>query len=206
MSRDVVVLLSGGLDSTVLLHEAMDIKPIRLSAAWINYGQKNAGQEEKCVETLCGKYDVHLRKYDLREVFQYSPSSILERREGEHDVKSDELVNRNLTLISIIASNCTSPTVLYIGAHFSPSRYPDTTEAFYKQLRTLLSLSTSDLVTIYAPFIQMTKQSIVGYAERRLRVPREDILGSVSCYEGTGCGKCPACMEREKALRGTGYE
>ena len=197
-----VVLMSGGLDSSILLYEyAHKDEPCR--AIWIDYGQANAKEEMAAAEALCKLWEVALLKLDAHTVFESEKGYMTLLRKGaRHTVASDELANRNAILISIAAHYMAySPATLLVGAHKTAAPYPDCTERFYRLMDKLTAYSTKNMVHVDAPYIKMTKQSIVRRAFE-MAMTKAEIDKTVSCYDGTNCGKCPACIARKAALRG----
>jgi len=67
----ILVLCSGGLDSTVLLHKAVAEQGAEnVVALNIYYGQKHA-KEQLFAEWQCTKLNVPLNDADLSEVFRF---------------------------------------------------------------------------------------------------------------------------------------
>lgn len=200
-----VLMLSGGLDSTILFYDLL-FHEERFQCAFIDYGQKNAVAEQKVAEELCRKSNIVLTSYFIPTLFQGVNSTLLRGVSGQHTTKSDEIPNRNATLACIVAAQCTKPTEILFAAHKTGSGYADARTPFYSRLSKLLSWSTNGKVTASAPFIRMTKKQIIKYAYRTLALTKEEINQSISCYEGNNCGKCPACKERKRALEDSPYE
>ena len=72
MNKKIIILMSGGLDSTVLffkLHnEKKDIKPV-----FVNYGQHNASKECATIySVLPENYKKDLKIIDLKSVYEES--------------------------------------------------------------------------------------------------------------------------------------
>lgn len=194
------LLLSGGLDSTVLFYQLISDNE-HFECVWVDYGQKNARQEQQAVESLCQRHLIVLRKIYIPLAFEGVKSTLLKNVEGVHTVRSAEVPNRNAVLLSVAASHCTEPTVLLVAAHKTGSGYADATRQFYTRASKLMSWSTDGKVTVEAPFIKLTKKQLVKKAWD-LALTSHDIMSTVSCYEGNECGKCPACKARKEALNG----
>ena len=66
--KDVIVILSGGLDSTTVLYKLLDEgkNPIALT---FNYGQK-ATKEINCAKEICEEKGVEHHVFDIRQSFQ----------------------------------------------------------------------------------------------------------------------------------------
>lgn len=198
-----LLLLSGGLDSTVLFYDLIS-NDEKFECMWINYGQQNAGEEHRAVFELCRKYSIRLRCVQVPHIFEGVSSTILNTvapHSIPHTVQSDFLPNRNGVLLNIAAAHCKERTTLLMAAHKSGSAYPDCQKVFYNRISKSIYYSTNCLVDVDAPYIHLTKKQIVKRAWD-LALSKSDIEHTISCYEGNNCGKCPACIARKRALEG----
>ena len=198
-----LLLLSGGLDSTVLFYDLISNNE-KFECMWLNYGQKNAGEEHRAVFELCKHNSIKLRCVQAPHIFDGVDSTILNTSAPHsipHTVESDFLLNRNGVLLNIAAAHCRARTTLLVAAHKSGSSYPDCQKVFYNRISKAIFYSTNCLVDVDAPYIKMTKKQIVKKAWDLALSPL-DIMQTVSCYEGNNCGKCPACIARKQALEG----
>lgn len=197
-----LLLLSGGLDSTILFYDLLSKEDDRFACMWINYGQRNAEEERRAVYELCKQNNIHLSCVQVPNIFEGVDSTILNSEDSaEHTVESDFLPNRNGVLLNIAASHCKERTTLLIAAHKSGSAYPDCQKVFYNRISKSIFYSTNCLVDVDAPYIKMTKKQLVKRAWD-LALNKSDIESTISCYEGNRCGKCPACIARKRALEG----
>lgn len=195
-----LLLLSGGLDSACLFWHLLS-QGEAFRCMWIDYGQKNAEQEWKAASKLCQDNGISLVKLEVPTIFNGVSSTILKycKTEG-HTVTTDELPNRNAVLISIAAAHCTETTTIVVAAHRTHAPYADCTPQFYTRMSKAISYSTNGKVDVEAPFIRLTKYQVLRtgwYAG----MSREELEATVSCYEGTNCGKCPACISRQEILK-----
>lgn len=200
-----VLMLSGGLDSTILFYDLL-FNEDRFQCAFIDYGQKNAVAELKAAKNLCCKNNVVLQVYCIPSLFAGVSSTLLRGIEGVHSIASDEIPNRNATLACVVAAQQQARSELIFGAHKTSSGYADAKPQFYTRLSKLLSWSTNGKVTASAPYIRLTKKQLIMRAWKVLALTKEEISESISCYEGNNCGKCPACIARKKALEDSPYE
>lgn len=195
-----LLLLSGGLDSSCLFWHLLS-QGETFRCMWIDYGQKNAEQEWNAAKRLCRDNSISLAKIEVPTVFSGVSSAILKccKVEG-HTVTTDELPNRNAVLISIAAAHCTEPTTILVAAHRTPAPYADCTPQFYTRMSKAISYSTNGKVAVEAPFIHLTKYKVLrkGWDAG---MSKEELEATVSCYEGTNCGKCPACKSRAQILK-----
>lgn len=195
-----LLMFSGGLDSTVLFYDLIS-KSEAFRCCYISYGQKNAMRELEVVRKVCNRNMISLTVLDMHNLFQGSKSALLVRNTAPHTVQTDEVRNRNATLACVAAANIDGEYTILFAAHKTSAGYADATPAFYSRLSKLLYLSTNNRVDCEAPYIRLTKKQIVKRAWD-LALTKKDIAETVSCYVGNNCGTCPACLARERALKG----
>ncbi len=216
--NSAVVLISGGMDSTVLLHHLVkDLgrRPIR--AISFNYGQRHAR------ELICAEYQAGLvnaadyRVIDLR-FFGGLVSAGTALVEGGGEVPDMDSLhasqlaqpptyvpNRNMMLLSIAAAYAEAQGIrdVYYGAQAHDEYgYWDCTADFLDRINRVLALNRRDPVSIHAPLIGKRKAELVAMGGR-LAV---DFANTWSCYRGgeVACGTCPTCVERLKAFAEAG--
>jgi 7-cyano-7-deazaguanine synthase len=210
-----VVLVSGGLDSSVLLHHvAVNLGRGPVHALSFNYGQRHSK------ELVCAHYQAEQAKVFVHRVIDISFMGDL-LKDGSSLVKGgavvprlDELAeedleqpptyvpNRNMMLLSIAAAYAEAKGVseLYYGAQAQDEYgYWDCTEAFLDRINHVLSLNRRDSVTVHAPFVRMKKTELV----RTGAALGVDFARTWSCYRGgeKACGVCPTCVERLNAFK-----
>jgi len=213
-----VVLVSGGLDSSVLLHHVVrNLRRGLVHVLSFNYGQRHS-KELDCARTQVERSGAAThRVIDISFVggLLKEGSALLEGGEPVPDLTAldkDDLTqpptyvpNRNMMLLSMAAAYAEAHGVvdLYYGAQAQDEYgYWDCTEAFLDRINHVLALNRRDPVMVHAPFVRMKKSEIVrlGLA---LRV---DFALTWSCYRGgeEACGACPTCVERLNAFRQAG--
>lgn len=207
-----VVIISGGLDSTVLLHYvARSLKVKDIYALTFIYGQRHSREVE------CAKYQasvVGCKEHKIVDISTISSlltkSSLIDKSKplstGEYSyeiAKTTYVPNRNMILLSIAvgwAENLDC-NVVYYGAHATDasSVYLDCREEFIKAVSEASSLATYNKVRIEAPFARLQKKDIVRIGAD-LGV---DFSKTWSCYAGEEkpCQKCPTCLERLSAFK-----
>ncbi len=177
--KEVLVLVSGGLDSTACLHFYLDFgRPPE--ALFIDYGQPAARMEEATVKLVCDYYKVPLHIYRLPAPSISTPGFI---------------AGRNLFLGAAALLLKPNPVrVIAMGIH-AGTGYPDCTPEFLLRLQALYDLSSNNYVLIGAPFIDWTKAEIWEYCCIN-KIPADL---TYSCELGTNppCGSCPSCRDRE---------
>ena len=174
-----VLLLSGGLDSTTLLF--WSLKPIDLCLS-VDYGQPHRNEIE-AAQKIC-----QLRGLPHETVsvsFDTPPDSGLLGGNDESDTAS-VVPGRNSAFMR-------GATEVMLGCNADDHlAYVDCRE------HVLVRVGVACGVSIELPFVEVTKRVIVRIA-KEMRVPLEM---TVSCYRGTNCGECAACVLRANSEAG----
>lgn len=191
---NIVLLLSGGLDSTTLLYDFMQQK-CNVHAVLFDYGQTH-GKELRFAKEHCYKLKVfwtEVQLYRVKNLFQHCAIT---------DQRSDSPIvpNRNAVMLNIAAALAMSngvETVAYACNKDDAQTFPDCRWDFVEAINVTLKAAQVP-VEIIAPYIAFTKSWIVQQA-RKLEVPMDLTW---SCYKGGAkpCGKCLACRVRKKAM------
>lgn len=214
----VVVLLSGGVDSSTCL--ALAVKQHgaeNVCALNIMYGQKHS-KELSCAQKIADYYHVPYHLIDLSLIFSKSNCSLLQHSDQPiiHKSYNEQLKDlggsgtvstyvpfRNGLMLSCAASFAQSigaSAVIY-GAHADDAAgraYPDCTPEFVEYMNKAIYEGTGRELVIEAPFLNSNKAGIVKQG-LELKVPYELTW---SCYEGNDqpCGSCGTCIDRKKAF------
>jgi len=203
----VVLILSGGLDSTTLLYELRE-QGHEVRALGINYGQRHRKELDKA-DDICSGLGVEYRIADLRALQTFMSGSsqtvaaipVPEGHYAEETMKLTIVPNRNMLMLAVAgawAISTKSDSVAYAAHAGDHTIYPDCREEFVQALDQALQLADWHSVKILRPFIKLTKADIVklGFG---LRVPFENTW---SCYKGQEihCGRCGTCVERIEAF------
>lgn len=215
MNTKEIVVLSGGMDSTVLLADRhQEVGAANIVAITIDYGQRHR-KEITSAKQVAGRYKADHRVvdlYGLRTVMTGSSQTdsqvpVPHGHYAAETMKQTVVPNRNMILLSVagaLAISVKASTISY-GAHSGDHAiYPDCREEFVRALEGALQLADWHPVRISRPFIGMTKAEIVALG-MKLGAPFEMTW---SCYEGNekACGKCGTCCERLEAFHIAGAE
>lgn len=202
--RRPLLLYSGGLDSTVVLHQT---KPER--ALFFNYGQRHK-KEQGFAQEHCKQLDIRLVEIRLPKL----EGSLLTDSEGEsrveesvgadrrqHDPPPGSWVvpARNLTFLAVAANYAASRgfDALVMGCNRDDfEMFGDCREGFFEFVGRALEESDAPLALEF-PLINKTKEQIRDTA-RQLGISLKSVW---SCYWGMEkpCGTCPACLLGEEA-------
>jgi len=220
-SSKVVVPISGGMDSSVLLHLAAD-RYDKVIAVSFSYGQKHsrelvyATRQLAAVANKIGEKNV-IHKIITLPFFKdiCSISSLLNTKipvAKAKDVMGDpQTVNyvpfRNTMMLGIslaIAENVGASTIFHGAAQAdSVAGYWDGSKEFLTQINKLTALNRRNRITVQAPLIEKSKADIVKLGVK-LGV---NFAETWTCYEGEqiACGECTACSLRIKGFIDSGY-
>lgn len=207
----IVLLLSGGLDSTTLgafYHQRGD----EVHALSVHYGQRHA-KELSAACAVAAHYGWRHDVLDLSAVGVLLTGSsqtdanvaVPHGHYAEDAMKLTVVPNRNAMLLAVAtavavarAASCVAYAA-HAGDHFV---YPDCRPAFVDAFAEAMLLGNAGFMVadfhIARPFINLTKTGIVREGAR-LDVP---FALTWSCYEGGAvhCGKCGTCVERIEAF------
>ncbi len=210
-----VVLLSGGLDSTTCLYQAIeDGKKIR--ALSFDYGQKHKielSYAKKITRQLGIPHTIQKLKPELFLGSSLTQKSLRVPKNslGKEKIPNTYVPGRNILFLSfaVCLAEGTGSSSVYIGVNaMDYSGYPDCRPEFIKMYETAIQLGTKkgsqgSPIKIVTPLQNLSKKEIVLLGNR-LKVP---FHLTFSCYDpkkGKACGKCDACLLRKKGFQETG--
>lgn len=218
-SEPAVVLLSGGMDSTVLLHYVVqELRCAPVHGLSFDYGQRHDRELDAAQWQAARAGIAAYHVIDVSFVAGLVKSGTTLVRGGEEvpdlsDLAEESLdqpptyvPNRNMILLSIAAAYAEAHGIrdVYYGAQAHDEYgYWDCTRDFLDRINAVLSLNRRNAVQIRAPFVDKKKHELVTLGHS-LGV---DFAHTWSCYRGgaEACGVCPTCHERLKAFREAGF-
>jgi 7-cyano-7-deazaguanine synthase len=223
MMKKAIVLLSGGLDSTILAAHMKYVEKREVIGLNVNYGQKH-NREIIAANNVAAELNIELIELRLAEaispLFKGAESSQvgkkLEVPEGHYAAENMKLTlvpNRNMMLIAMAGALAVSRgaevvcAAIHAGDH---AIYPDCRPEFYYAMSRALEEATKppvlDHVRVYAPFVMMTKADIVKHGWEVLlnvgfmghsTLDQKDVLDFLaltwSCYQGDRVVHCGKC-------------
>lgn len=205
--KDKIILYSGGMDSTVLLHKLKN--EIKLAVSF-DYGSKHNKIEilhaaKNCKELNISHKIIKLDFNDLgfKSDLLQSGGEIPKGHYADETMKTTVVPFRNGIMLSIAAGIAESLKCneILISNHFGDHAiYPDCRADFINPMNKAIQNGTYLKVTINAPFTNITKRE-VALIGKDLNI---DFSKTYSCYEGRQlhCGECGTCIERKEALKG----
>ena len=212
---DAIVLLSGGLDSTVVLAQALR-ECDRVIALSFRYGQRHS-KELDSAKAVAGHYGVEHKIIDIdlssfrSSLTDRSFEIEKDRKEIGTDIPDTYVPARNIIMLSVAAGLCESCGAgkIYIGANaIDYSGYPDCRKEFFDAFEEMIKKGTKagtegNAVKVMTPIINMSKAEIVKLG-KTLNAP---LHLTWSCYSGgeEACGHCDSCILRLKGFSEAGY-
>ncbi|AUS03053.1 queuosine biosynthesis protein [Vibrio phage 2.275.O._10N.286.54.E11] len=211
--NNVVSVLSGGLDSTimtyVLVHKYGASNVFALS---YNYGQKQSLELKKAEET-CNALGIQHKIIDigfLGDIVSPVCANIATSDVAMptiHEVLGDPqppsyVPYRNLILNSTAMAFAETNNASYIFTGLQVHDeygYWDTSQKFVDSLNAVSSLNRMHKIEVRAPFSMLSKYEEINIATELGNV---DFTKTLTCYDpnnlGHSCGVCPSCSERIK--------
>lgn len=213
--KKAVVLLSGGMDSTTAMYEAIErgYKPYLLH---LSYGQQTEDKELASARKML----LHVNAGDFQHISvdhlsAIGGSSLTDETMtvDEADLDSDDVPtsyvpfrNANLLSIAVSYAEVNDCDAIFIGAHTEDfSGYPDCRPTFFDAFQSVINTGTKDGdIELCTPFVEYAKSDIVERGQQ-LGVPFEDTW---SCYQNNeaACGVCDACAYRLQAFEEVGID
>lgn len=213
MNERVVVLLSGGIDSTTLMYSL--VANYQCFPLTISYGQRHK-REIFAARNVCearGDWLLKRWKYldlnNLKTLIHSALHGVGEIPEGHYSAPSQAATispNRNMILLAVAAGYAETIDVRYVAyaAHANDRAiYPDCRPEFIESVRETIRLATDGKVGLLVPFVNKTKVDIVRLG-KELVVPFRLCW---TCYKGEDrpCLRCGSCCERTEAFQLAGF-
>ena len=207
--KDSLLILSGGMDSTTLLHDYADRIALAVN---FHYGANHNEREAECARFNCRELGIELLEIDLAFMGKYFESSLLSGAdaipEGDYDdvnMKSTVVPFRNGIMLAVAAGLAESrglKAVMMANHGGDHAIYPDCRPGFVSAMDRAISEGTYENIRLVTPYTDLTKSDIA----RRGKELGLDYSHTYSCYRGgeKHCGRCGTCRERREALAQAG--
>ncbi len=209
---EVVVLLSGGLDSAALLAWTLD-RGMAPAALTLRYGSRHMEAETAAARRVAAHYGVQHLVRDLPEgLFRGSalidgplPLGRTPDEMAAAGVAPSYVPLRNtvfLALAGAVAEGMGAGAVAFAAHREDHTGYPDCRPEYAAAMAEALRLGSRAGLALLAPFINWRKADIVRWAAAR-GVPLDL---THSCYQGKqpACGVCDTCVIRRAAFAEAG--
>lgn len=221
ISKPAVVLLSGGMDSAVVLALARE-QGFAVHALSVSYGQRHTSELAAAarIARALGAVAHKTVQVDLRSIggSALTDDIAVPVDSDGHAIGADIPVTyvpaRNTILLSVALgwAEVLGSADLFCGVNaVDYSGYPDCRPEFIDAFEKLASVATRAGVEgagfrVHAPLLRLSKAQIVREG-RRLGV---DFAQTVSCYQadpdGRACGHCDACRLRAEGFAAAGVD
>jgi 7-cyano-7-deazaguanine synthase len=208
-NKKVILLLSGGIDSTTLLAK-LSSENYAVVAISFHYGQKHRLELNYATDNA-KKYGVKKHHIIELDTVLFKSSALVAPEIDIDTYPNSEMpegeVNayvpfRNLLFISNALSLAEAMGIdeIYLGFNSDDSvNFWDCRQEFTEEINRIAALNTS--IQIKAPFINLSKKQVIELAQY-LNV---DLNRTITCYqpnEAVECGICLSCVSKQKALKG----
>lgn len=215
-----MVLLSGGIDSTTLLHYARGrLKVPCVYAVSFHYGQKHARELEMARWQARAAGVIEHREINISFYAQLvagasaltdSAIDVPNLADIDKNQRSQPITyapHRNMIFLALAAgyAEARGTRDVFYGAQTQDAYgYWDCTRDFVAGINDVLRLNRKEPVTVRAPFAGKRKSEVLKIGIE-LAV---DYSHTWTCYRGESkaCGTCPSCCERIAAFHEIGME
>jgi 7-cyano-7-deazaguanine synthase len=209
--KKVVLILSGGMDSSTLLYKYIKDGYL-VKCISFDYGQKHK-IELQYASKLAILHNLEHKIIDVSFMKDILTKSSLINNDiniphgeySKYNMLSTVVPNRNTILLSIawaFACNEDADILAYGAQSGDHYLYPDTRMDYFLAMNLALRLGTEDCrvdnLQLEAPLICLHKHEVLQLGLKY----GVDYSLTYSCYEGNEihCGKCGACQSRKKAF------
>ena len=211
-TKGVVVILSGGMDSTITMRLAVErYGKENVSALTFDYGQKQKREIDMARATthmLGVKHKIVDASFlgEISKGFSANVDTDM-KMPTIKDVLGDPrpktyVPNRNMILMSIAAAFAETQNVdtILCGLQVHDEYgYHDTTQRWVDKVNDLLSENRIIKIKLVAPFSKLSKYDELNIL-RELDGNLQLTIFTLTCYnpdvDGKSCGECPSCSER----------
>ncbi len=211
--KKCVLLLSGGLDSAVVLSICKKLG-YEVYAISFNYKQRHAIELEFAV------WQAKEQKTKSHKIFNidlFGGSALTDDIDVPINKNVESIpdkipvtyvAGRNLIFLSIATGYAETLDIddIFLGINsLDYSGYPDCREEFVKSFENLINISTKkglhrNKFKIHAPLLNLNKKEIVLMGKKN----KVDLTKTSSCYNPSGlksCGLCDSCLLRKKGFK-----
>ncbi|MBS3150182.1 7-cyano-7-deazaguanine synthase [Candidatus Woesearchaeota archaeon] len=224
---NAIIILSGGLDSSVVAYQVKSQNPNKIKCIFYDYGQRTRKQEEFAARKISKNIQAEFIKIDILWLGEISTSLINSEKKVHKTTEKDmeniqrekeDIINwwvpcRNSIFINIALAHAESEFIskkekydIFLGIKDEGKvHFKDTTPEFLKIMNKMQEHATdAGNYKISSPIINKDKVETVELGNK-LNVPFEL---TYSCYKSEPmkngklihCGYCSNCMQRKKAF------
>lgn len=210
-NKNVVAVLSGGLDSSVMtMLLTKKYGKNKVKAVSYDYGQKQRVELERAF-ALCNKLGIRHRIFNLDilgEIARPMSANIggtSVNMPTIEDVLGDPqpptyVPFRNMILLSLTMSYAETEDASHVFTGLQVHDeygYWDTSQKFVDSINAVATQNRTHKVSVVAPFSHLSKKQEINLCADMDQL--ELLEHTISCYDpvdGKSCGVCPTCAER----------
>lgn len=215
--KKAVVLLSGGMDSSVVLADAIS-GGYEVYALTFHYGQRHRVEIEAAKKQVADTGVASHIVFDLN-LAQFGGSALTDKIDVPHNIDTNEIPvtyvpARNTVFLSVALSyaEAIGARDIFIGvSSVDYSGYPDCRPEFIESFERTANLGTraadgGEPFRIHAPLVRLTKEETVRLGEKY----GVNFKNTHTCYDptpdGKPCGECDSCRLRKKGFDEAGLD
>lgn len=210
-SKIVILLLSGGIDSTVVLADLYAQK-LNVHALSFDYGQRHSVELE-FAKRNAEKYQVlmhHIIKPDYKMMQKGNLLTDLTKSTKNYQsaplpegITDSYVPGRNMLMLSYAAAYAEAYGLsdIYLGLNADDAQcFPDCSSSFIKALNAVWqTCGNTHNINIQTPLIKDTKKQVLQKAIN-LEVQLTDTLSCYTPIADNECGVCLSCTVKQKAM------
>ena len=189
MSKNVSIMFSGGLDSTIMYHYAIknNFTPTMI---YVNLGHPYVKKEQQAIK-ITGLSHITINMKDLYPAISAR-------------LNNQIIPSRNL-LLATIGGMFNKRVWLGVLEGEQLGKEHDKSKKFFRDSTALLSYLNEyfqDETVVETPFSHMTKADTITWALTTGGLKREQLFETSSCYhpKELKCGECLTCVKRHMAF------
>lgn len=197
-----IVLLSGGVDSSTVLHDLRSrVDGSLLTAMFFQYGQRATRHELKAVREQCEQMNVR----DLVEVDLEGMSKTFGSRRS--DRMHVPLVHRNLILLAAATSLAGQEQIkhIWLAVTADDSGWYASAERNFLQAARECITTLGDGIYVHTPLLELNKAEVIQHGHDigvRFETTWSCMIGRCEIH----CGRCIQCRARKAAFAEAGIE
>jgi 7-cyano-7-deazaguanine synthase len=201
----LAVLCSGGVDSAVLLADALRIYPsvhplyVRTGLAWEDV---EVGYLRRFLDVVRAPALHSLKILDQPIADVYGDHWSVTGKDVPDENSPDEAVflpGRNVLLLAKALLWCHLNKIPEIAmAPLAANPFPDATPAFFNAFAGAVNMAVEGNVSVSRPYAHLSKTQVI---QRAKGIPLEHTFSCIRPVGGRNCGKCNKCAERQNAFR-----
>ncbi len=211
--ENAIVLISGGLDSAVLLaHEA---QRARVQPVYVSVGLAWEDAEKRMLRRLldapvfAARVDkLNTLDFSMRDVYAQTHWAIRGAPPAYDTPDQDVyLAGRNLVFLAKAGVVAAARRISRIAlGPLAGNPFPDATPEFFEAMSRALALGLNHPIEVATPLVSMHKEDVIRLGES-LHVPLELTLSCMNPLDGPlplHCGLCSKCRERRDGFEAAG--